>query len=62
MEAVTTSNIIRPVSYQARLRALHKQLADAQWEGDDKRAAEIIKQINLVDAMIANGERYEVNF
>jgi hypothetical protein len=62
MEAVTTSNIIRPVSYQARLRGLHKQLADAQWEGDDKLATEIIKQINLVDAMIANGERYEVNF
>jgi len=50
------------VSYQARLRGLHKQLADAQWEGDDKLATEIIKQINLVDAMIANGERYEVNF
>ena len=53
---------IRPVSYQARLRELHKLLADAQWDGDDKRAAELVREINLIQVYIDNGERYVVNF
>lgn len=53
---------IRPVSYQVRLRELHKLLADAQWDGDDKRAAELVREINLIQVYIDNGERYQVNF
>ncbi len=56
------SNDIRPVNYHAKLRELHKLLADAQWDGDDKRAAELVREINLVQVLIDNGERYEVSF
>ena len=56
------SNNIRPVYYHAKLRELHKLLADALWDGDDKRAAELVREINLVQACIDNGERYEVSF
>lgn len=53
---------IRPVSYHAKLRELHKLLADAQWDGDDKRVAELVREINLIQTYIDNGERYVVNF
>lgn len=59
-ERIATS--IKLINYHVRLRALHKQLSDAQWEGDDKRAAELVREITLIDTLIANGERYEVNF
>lgn len=59
-ERIATS--IKLISYHVRLRELHKQLSDAQWEGDDKRAAELVREITLIDTLIANGERYEVNF
>lgn len=59
-ETIATS--IKLINYHAKLRGLHKQLADAQWDGDDKRVAELVREITVIDALIANGERYEVNF
>jgi len=51
-----------PKQIKIMIRTIEKELSDADWQGDEKLAAQLRARLAILKMKIELGEQYEVEF